>query len=164
MCTVASLFLGYQWFLIIIFGGSLLLETQPQLCQVSSHHLLPPEVSQALGLLMQHSFLSAFCWMSAMSCEVWATFRQVGCSEFSHPKTCLTSWEEVGSGRPGREDNKKDSTDSTYFGNCLNIPTDISYILFQLGSPHTGHSSHSGAAVPPKGSPAGGRQGPGRQT
>ena len=64
MCMVASLFLGYQWFIIIFFGDSLLVNQHQGLCQT-------------LGLLMQFSFLAAFCWMSAMAWEVWATFRQV---------------------------------------------------------------------------------------
>ena len=34
MCTVASLFLSYQWFLIILFGGDLLIQEYPALCQV----------------------------------------------------------------------------------------------------------------------------------
>ena len=64
MSMVAALFLGYQWFLIILLSGPLLL-AHPRLCR-------------ALPLLMQHSFLVAFAWMSAMSWEVWVTFRQMG--------------------------------------------------------------------------------------
>ena len=64
MSMVAALFLGYQWFLIILLSGPLLL-SHPGLCR-------------ALPLLMQHSFLVAFSWMSAMSWEVWVTFRQMG--------------------------------------------------------------------------------------
>ena len=64
MSMVAALFLGYQWFLIILLSGPLLL-SHPSLCR-------------ALPLLMQHSFLVAFSWMSAMSWEVWVTFRQMG--------------------------------------------------------------------------------------
>jgi len=71
MSMVAALFLGYQWFLIILLSGPLLL-SQPGLCR-------------ALPLLMQNSFLVAFSWMSAMSWEVWVTFRQMGGSR---------AWEE----------------------------------------------------------------------
>ena len=64
MSMVAALFLGYQWFLIILLSGPLLL-SHPGLCR-------------GLPLLMQHSFLVSFSWMSAMSWEVWVTFRQMG--------------------------------------------------------------------------------------
>ena len=63
MSMVAALFLGYQWFLIILLSGPLLLN-YPSLCKI-------------LPLLMQHSFLVAFSWMCAMSWEVWVTFRQM---------------------------------------------------------------------------------------
>ena len=72
MCTVAALFVGYQMLIIVILGGEDLPVLQPGLCQ-------------ALGFFIQFSFLSAFCWMSSMSGEVWTTFRQLagsGQSEF----------------------------------------------------------------------------------
>ena len=64
MCTVAALFVGYQMLIIVILGGEELPVLQPGLCQ-------------ALGFVIQFSFLSAFCWMSSMSGEVWTTFRQL---------------------------------------------------------------------------------------
>ena len=64
MCTVAALFVGYQMLIIVILGGEELPMLQPVLCQV-------------LGFVIQFSFLSAFCWMSSMSGEVWTTFRQL---------------------------------------------------------------------------------------
>ena len=72
MCTVAALFVGYQMLIIVILGGEELPVLQPGLCQ-------------ALGFVIQFSFLAAFCWMSSMSGEVWTTFRQLagsGQSEF----------------------------------------------------------------------------------
>jgi len=71
MCTVASLFLGYKMLIIVILGSSVLLEDYPVICQI-------------LGFLIQYFFLSAFCWMSAMSGEVWSTFRQLAHSDMRH--------------------------------------------------------------------------------
>ena len=65
MCTVASLFIGYQALIIVILGSTVILQDFPVICQI-------------LGFLIQFFFLSAFCWMSAMSAEVWSTFRQLG--------------------------------------------------------------------------------------
>ena len=70
MCTVASLFLGYQMLIIVILGSTVLIQEHPTICQT-------------LGFLIQYFFLSAFCWMSAMSGEVWSTFRQLGGSVHS---------------------------------------------------------------------------------
>merc|ERR1711874_40881 len=70
MCTVAALFLGYQMLVIAILGGEELQQRFPVLCQT-------------LGLAIQYFFLSAFCWMSSMSGEVWTTFRQLGGSVHS---------------------------------------------------------------------------------
>ncbi|XP_023323247.1 probable G-protein coupled receptor Mth-like 1 [Eurytemora carolleeae] len=64
MCTVASLFLSYQWFLIILFGGDLLIQEYPALCQL-------------MGFLIQFCFLCSFTWMTTMSIEVWLTFRKL---------------------------------------------------------------------------------------
>ena len=64
MCMVASLFLGYQMLIITILGNTVLLDEYLVICQV-------------VGFLIQYFFLSAFCWMSAMSGEVWSTFRQL---------------------------------------------------------------------------------------
>ena len=36
MMTVASLFLGYQWFLAILLGGGGLVTQHPVLCQVDT--------------------------------------------------------------------------------------------------------------------------------
>ena len=64
MCTVATLFIGYQMLLIVIIGNEVLIEEFPLLCKI-------------LGFVIQFFFLSAFCWMSAMSAEVWLTFRKM---------------------------------------------------------------------------------------
>jgi len=71
MCTVASLFMGYKMLIIVILGSSMLVEDYPVICQI-------------LGFLIQYFFLSAFCWMSAMSGEVWSTFRQLAHSDRRH--------------------------------------------------------------------------------
>ena len=70
MVTVAALFVAYQLLLLAILGGRSLPGLQPGLCT-------------ALGLGIQFSFLAAFCWMSAMAGEVWATFRQLAGSNYS---------------------------------------------------------------------------------
>ena len=70
MVTVAALFVAYQLLLLAILGGRSLPGLQPGLCT-------------ALGLAIQFSFLAAFCWMSAMAGEVWATFRQLAGSNYS---------------------------------------------------------------------------------
>ena len=71
MCTVTSLFLGYLMLIIIKLGSTIIVEEYPIICQI-------------LGFLFQYFFLSAFFWMSAMSLEVWSTFRQLGGSEFRY--------------------------------------------------------------------------------
>ena len=70
MVTVAALFVAYLLLLLAILGGRSLPGLQPGLCT-------------ALGLGIQFSFLAAFCWMSAMAGEVWATFRQLAGSNYS---------------------------------------------------------------------------------
>ena len=70
MCTVAALFIGYQMLIIVMLGGSDLLQLYPGLCQV-------------VGFMIQYFFLAAFCWMSSMSGEVWTTFRQLAGSSYT---------------------------------------------------------------------------------
>ena len=78
MVTVAALFVAYQLLLLAILGGRSLPGLQPGLCT-------------ALGLGIQFSFLAAFCWMSAMAGEVWATFRQLAGSNYSGGGTATLS-------------------------------------------------------------------------
>ena len=70
MCTVAALFMGYQMLIIVMLGGTDLGHLYPVLCQM-------------VGFLIQYFFLAAFCWMSAMSGEVWTTFRLLAGTNYS---------------------------------------------------------------------------------
>jgi hypothetical protein len=53
MCTVACLFLSYQWLLVIQLGGSLLLEKHQNICQVQ-HILQAQAVCKARDIRQAH--------------------------------------------------------------------------------------------------------------
>ena len=61
--------MSFLQLVIAILGGEELQQRFPVLCQT-------------LGLAIQYFFLSAFCWMSSMSGEVWTTFRHLGGSTY----------------------------------------------------------------------------------